>query len=189
MKTIKTTAITAAAIATILAVFGLGLLSLGIFGVDTYNQAQTLKTTYEAKVDANKTDFDNMIKVISQTSQVSKAQLEKLKDIYTSYAEARSGEGASKAIMNWVQESVPNVDTTTMNNLQNIIVSTRNGWTERQKELVDISREYNTLLARFPTNIFLGWFRFQKIDPNIVTSKNTEESFKSGEDNSYKLDL
>lgn len=167
------------------------LAALGLvgYGIGIYNQANTLKTTYEAKIGANKADFDNVSKVIGQTAQVSKAQLEKLKDIYTSYAEARTGKDAGKAVMNWIKESVPNVDTSTMNNLQNIIVASRNGWTERQKELVDISREYNTMLATFPSNVLLGLFGFQKIDPLVVTSANTENAFQTKQDNNTNLGL
>lgn len=185
----KTTAIIAAILIGIVTFLGIGVVSVSLYGVGLYNEANTLVTTYDAKVSANKADFDNVTKVISQTAQVSKAQLDKLQNIYTSYAQARTGQDAAGAIMKWVQESVPNVDTTTMNNLQNIIVASRNGWTERQKELVDISREYNTMLARFPSNIILGVLGFKKIDPLVVTSENTEKAFETKQDNNTKLDL
>lgn len=185
----KTTSIIAAIILTVMLALGLGVLSLGGYGIGLYNQAKTLNNQYSAKISANKADFDNVTKVISQTAQVSKAQLDKLREIYNSYAEARTGKDASKAIMNWVQESVPNVDTTTMNNLQNIIVSSRNGWTERQKELVDISREYNLMLEKFPSNVILGFLGFKLIDPLVITSSATEEAFETKKDDNIKLDF
>lgn len=178
----KTTIITLSIIAALILVFG----SLAGYGITLFNTSNTLKLTYEAKVSSNEADFDNMKKVIGQTAQVSKAQMDKLKEIYVEYADARSSD-ASKAIMNWVQEAVPNIDASTFNNLQNIIVSSRNGWTARQRELVDISREYNTLLVKFPSNIFLGFFGFQKINPLIISSSDTKESFKTGEDNDTNL--
>lgn len=185
----KTVSIISAILVTVFLAIFLSGVSLVGYGITTFNQAQTLTTQYEAKVDANKTDFDNVVKVIGQTSQVSKAQLDKLKEIYVSYAEARTGKDAQQAIMNWVQESVPNVDTSTMNNLQNIIVSSRNSWTERQKELVDISREYNTMLAKFPSNFVLGIFGFKEINPLIITSADTEKAFQTGQDNNTNLGL
>jgi hypothetical protein len=166
----------------------LGVVSLFGYGISVFNTANTLKITYEAKISSNEADFDNMRKTIGQTTQVSKAQMDKLKEIYVQYADARTSDAAG-AVMNWVQESVPNVDSTTFNNLQNIIVAGRNGWTARQRELVDISREYNALLVKFPSNILLGTFGFQKINPLIISSSDTKESFSSGEENNTKLDF
>lgn len=184
----KTSTTIAAILFSIVAFIGLSVFSLAGYGISTYNTAKNLQITYEAKADANKADFDNVIKVISQTAQVSRSQLDKLQQIYTSYADARTNDSAN-SIMNWVQESVPNVDTTTMNNLQNIIVSSRNTWTERQKELVDISREYNTKLVVFPNNLILGLFGFKQIDPTIITSDLTDRAFETGKDNSTKLEF
>lgn len=165
------------------------ILTVSLFGwvVTTYNTASTMKVTYEAKVSANQADFDNMKKTISQTAQVSEEQFKKLQEIFVGYAEARTEE-ASGALMRWVQESVPNVDTSTMNNLQNIIVAQRNGWTSRQKELVDISREFNSMLVRFPSNVLLAnVFSMSRIDPLVITSTGTKESFTTGVDNDTQL--
>jgi len=164
-------------------IFAVGLLG---WGMSTYNTAKQLQVTYEAKISANTADFDNMKKVISQSAEVSEVQFEKLQNIFVSYAEARTEE-ASGALMRWVQESVPNVDTTVMTNLQNILVAQRNGWTSRQKELVDLSREYNTMLVRFPSNILLGAFNMERINPLVITSSNTQKAFESGEDNDVKI--
>jgi len=161
---------------------------LGGYTLSVFNRADSLITLYEGKVQTNKADFDNMSKQIKQTAQVSKAQMDKLKEIYTSYAEARTGEGdSSNAIMKWVQESVPNVDTSVMTNLQNIIVANRNGWTERQRELVGITVEYNTMLRVRPSKWVLR--NYTKLDPAIITSEDTEQAFHSGQDNNTKLDL
>jgi len=162
------------------------LASFTMWGVSVYNTANTLKVTYDAKISANQADFDNMKKTIGQTAEVSEVQFQKLQEIFVSYAEARTEE-ASGALMRWVQESVPNVDTQVMTNLQNIIVAQRNGWTSRQKELVDISREFNGMLVRFPSNILMGFFGMSKIEPLVITSSDTKKSFESGEDNDTKL--
>lgn len=163
------------------------LLALGGYTMSVFNRADTLLELYNGKVKTNQSDFDNMSKVISQTAQVSKAQMERLKEIYNSYAEARTGKGASDAIMKWVQESVPNVDTSVMSNLQNIIVANRNGWTERQRELVGITVEFNTLLSVRPSKWFLNGY--DKLDPLVITSEDTEQTFRSKQENNTKLDL
>jgi hypothetical protein len=181
MKIIITTLLSLLTIILVSVVFLFG------YTVSAYNTANTLKISYEAKISANQADFDNMKKVISQSAEVSDVQFQKLQEIFVSYADARTDE-ASGALMRWVQESVPNVDTQVMTNLQNIIVAQRNGWTSRQKELVDISREFNGMLVRFPSNFLLGSiFGMKKIDPLVITSTSTQETFQTGLDDDKKL--
>lgn len=151
------------------------------------NQEATLRTAIETKQKDNTSEFDNMFKKITQVAQVSQKQMDILKDIFISHAEARSGGNDSNLIMKWVQESVPNVDTSTMNNLQNIITSSRDAWTMRQKELLDLSREHTQLLRLFPSNFILSFLGRKTIDVKIITSSRTEEVFKTGKDDSLEL--
>jgi len=108
--------------------------------------------------------------------------MEVLKDIFVSYADARTADGNDKQLMTWVKESVPNVDTSTLNNLQNIIVGSRDAWTMRQKELVDLSREHTKLLRVFPSSLVLGLLGRKPVDITIVTSARTEKAFATGKD-------
>jgi hypothetical protein len=89
--------------------------------------------------------------------------------------------------MTWIKESIPNVDVKTFDNLQNIIVSSRDSWTMRQKELVDLSREHEKLLNMFPSGVILKMLGHKSIEIVIVTSTATEEAFKSGKDDNTKL--
>lgn len=150
--------------------------------IDVSNREVDLRTQIEAKQKDNTSEFDNMVKKIGQVAQVSKKQLEALKDIFNSYAAARTGNGGGGEVMKWVQESIPNVDTTTMNNLQNIIVSSRDSWTMRQKELIDVSREHQKLLKRFPSGVILSMLGRKSIEIKIVTSSRTENAFATGKD-------
>lgn len=150
--------------------------------VDVSNREVDLRTQITAIQTDNTSEFDNMTKKIGQVAQVSKKQLESLKDIFNSYAAARSGNGDGGQLMKWVQESVPNVDTTTMNNLQNIIVSSRDSWTMRQKQLIDVNREHQKLLKRFPSGVILSMLGRKSIEIKIVTSSRTENAFATGKD-------
>jgi hypothetical protein len=67
----------------------------------------------------------------------------------------------------------------------NIIVSQRDGFKFRQKELLDLKREHDNLIDLFPSSLFVG--SRGKIDVIIVTSTRTEEAFKSGKDDDTKL--
>lgn len=162
---------------------------LAIWGVGTYNSAASLKNQYDAKVKANEALFDNMWKKISQSAQVTDAQKDALKEIFTSYAEARTGTGSKGSFASMVTEAIPQVDTSVYKNLQNIITGARDEWTANQVALVDIAREYNRMLAVFPSNILLGAFSFQKLDPKVITSSRTGEAFRTGKDDDTDLKL
>ena len=177
-----------------LLIVGLGLfigivvlsITLLSIGVGTYNQASRLKNTYDSKIASNRAELDNVKKKISQVAQVSNAQMKSLEEIYNGYAKSRTPEGSGR-LMSWIKEAIPNVDQSTFKNLQNIITGSRDAWTMRQTELVDISREYNQMLVTFPSNVFLKMFGFEKINPKVITSDSTEKSFETGKDNETKV--
>jgi len=172
-------------------IVGLGILSIIVliiivFGssfIGAYNGAKTLTVTITAKIEDNKNEFDNTKKKICQTAQVTTEQIDSLARIFDGYAKARSGNGDdNNLIMKWISESVPNVDTSTFKNLQNIIVSSRDAWTMRQKELIDLQRDYNLMLQRFPSNIMLRVMGFKEVEIPVIISTVTEETFKKGKD-------
>ncbi len=174
----------------IIGILSLGLLITGAVAlsvISTSNQEVSLRTTIETKQKDNTSQFDNMFKSIDQAAQVTSAQKDALIEIFNGYAQARTGNGGGGEVMKWVQESIPNVDTKTFQNLQNIITSKRDEWTMRQREILDLSREHTTLLRRFPSGMILGFLGRKEIPVQIITSARTKETFVSGEDNNTSL--
>src|SRR5688572_6671641 len=104
---------------------GLALLVtvVAFWGVGVRNTANGLRESITAKEQANTTVFDNMWKKISQSAQVTDAQKDALKEIFTGYAQARSGGGGGSngSFINAVHEAIPQVDVSVFRNLQNII--------------------------------------------------------------------
>lgn len=171
----------------VVGVMVVGLLMLGGCMIGTLNHEATLATLKKAKQTDNTSEFDNMVKKISQVAQVSKAQIESLKAVFVEYAEARTGKDSGAPIMKWIQETCPNIDTTTFLNLQNIITSSRDRWTMQQKELIDINREHELMYRVFPSNIVLAMFGRKLTDIQIVTSTRTGEAFKTGKDDDVSV--
>jgi hypothetical protein len=165
---------------------GLSAIVLGGTAIGTYNSAASLKNLYESKVAANKGELDNVKKKIGQSGQVTQMQMESLGKIYNEHAAARTP-NTDRLLVNWVKEVAPTVDQSTFKQLINVVTSSRDAWTMRQTELVDISRQYNDKLVTFPSNIFLGFMGFQKIDPKVITSTSTEEAFETGRDDDAKV--
>lgn len=172
----------------ILAVFGIGLLTVIGISISTYNSQASLQNLYEMKVKDNSSEFDNMWKKISQVVQIPEAKKNAFIEIFQSYAQARTSEGQGQ-MMTWIKEAVPNADLSTYDKAMNIIVASRDGWTMRQKELVAIASQYNDALVRFPGNFFLRMFGFKKIDPKVITSSRTEKAFETGKDDDVDLGL
>lgn len=172
-----------------LAVLGCLLMSFIVFGgavISKHNGLAVLRVGYETKLTDNTSEFDNTKKKISQVAQVSDMQMNKLKEVYTAYAEARTNK-SNNLLMSWVQESVPNVDTSTFNNLQNIITGSRDAWTMRQKELGLIAQQYNQQLIVFPWNFIMPLLGHKAISIKVITSTATEQSFETGKDDDTKL--
>lgn len=159
---------------------------LVLSGVSIYNDAASVKNTYEMKVKSNEAEFDNMWKKIQQVAQVPDAQKEAFKEVYSSYASSRTAQNQGQ-MMAWIKESVPNYNGEIYAQLMNVITGSRDGWTMRQNELVDIARQYNANLVVFPKNVLLRMFGFEKIEPKVITSTRTEQSFKTGKDDDVEL--
>lgn len=160
--------------------------SMSIAFISFNNTEVALRTQYEAKIDANKADFDNTWKTISQVAQVPAQYKNDFKDIYTSIMEGRYKNDHGQ-LMNWIQEQNPTFDSSLYAKVQVVVEAKRESWTTRQKELRDIKREHDQLLRQFPGafyNMFLGR---KELEVVLVTSEKTEEAFTLGQDNNTQL--
>lgn len=164
-------------------IFGLTALFMGI----SYSNGEIrLRNAITAKQRDNTSEFDNLWKKISQTVQVAEKDRASLMEIFNSYAQARSsGQPDNGALATWINESVPNVDSTTFTNLQNIIAGSRDAWTQRQKELLDMKRAHDNRLDTFPSSVFVGGR--PRIEVQIITSTRTDAVFQQGTDDDVDL--
>lgn len=154
--------------------------------ISTLNRETMLATSIQAKQRDNANEMDGMWKTIDQVAQTTQAQKDALVEIFTGYAKARTPQTGG-TLANWIKEAVPNVDTSTFNNLQNIIAGKRDGFVMRQKELLDLSREHNRLLQTIPSGWICSIFGRKPIEVIIVTSSRTEGAFKTGKDDDVTL--
>jgi hypothetical protein len=155
---------------------------VGVYIVSTLNREVRLQNAITAKQVDNRSEMDNMWKKVTQAAQVTDAQKNALMDIFKGYAESRSAGKQGGSLANWIHEAVPNVDTSTFNNLQNLIVASRDRWTMQQKELIDLNREHDNILTVIPSSIVCSMFGRAKIDITVVTSTRTEKAFQAGKD-------
>jgi hypothetical protein len=168
------------------------ILLVGMFGMGTlsfFNTSTSLITAYEAKLDANKADFDNMWKTIQQVAQVPDQHKEGFKDVMTSYAAARSsGEGAG-SFLSIMKEAVPDFsgNAELHAKIQTVVEAQRGVWTTRQKELRDIKRAHDTLVRTFPGVAYNALIGHEELVAVVITSTKTEATFETGMDDDVNL--
>lgn len=153
------------------------------YTISVRNKDAKFRNLIGAKQKDNTSEFDNMWKKISQVAQVTDEAKNALQQIFTEHAKSRTTGGGG--LMKWVQESIPDIkpDSLPYKNLINIITGSRDAWTQRQKELLDIKREHDNLIDTVPSGWVLAMMgRDEKIDVTIITSSRTEKAFESGKD-------
>ncbi|MHC4887150.1 MAG: hypothetical protein ACYTGH_18890 [Planctomycetota bacterium] len=169
-------------IVTLLAAGGTGYYTLGV-----YNESVDLINQMVAKRTENESEFDNMKKTIGQVAQVSGKQMESLKDIFAAHAAARTGENKGGSYANWIRESIPNIDTTTFNNVQRTILASRDRWTARQRELIQLKLRHDNMIDKLPSSIILKLVGHEKQEITTVTSTDAKQAFSTGTDDDTKV--
>lgn len=154
------------------------------WGVGVSNSEVRLRRTIEAKLTDNESEFDNMFKKIAQVAQISEKQKSAIIDLVTGHAEARGGIKGG-GFVNMLQESIPNQTMDQYQKLSTVVVASRDRWTMRQKELIDLKREHDTLRTIFPSSMVVGGR--PTIEIAIVTSTKAKRAMETGVDDDVNL--
>ena len=154
-----------------------------------HNNEVGLRNAFNNKIEANTTDFDNMWKTISQVAQVPEMHKQGFQETFVKYAEARSsGKGEGGSLMQWVQEAVPQgLPTELYAKIQTTVEAKREGWTMRQKELIDIKQAHDNLITQFPGVIYATLMGRSALELKLVTSSRTQRAFETGADDNVDL--
>ena len=155
-------------------------------GVSVYNTHIDLKNQIEAKQKANEAICDNTWKKINQTVQVSDKYKDGLKEVLLAYTSGRS-KGDSQLLMDWTKEAVPTFDSSIYKQINNVITSSRDDFTKNQEILIDLSRQHQQFIQKFPNNVFCAVLGIKEIEIKVVTSSKTEEAFNTGKEDDIKL--
>lgn len=158
-----------------------------IAGIGTMNAEAHCRVVFEAKGEANKSDFDMLKKILGKMAQGVNFEYDKLAEIFNGYADARTPD-AKNAAMLWIKESVPNISNTSMQKMLNAIEAQHMAFNMRQKELMALWSEDTDYFRSFPGGLFLKFIGRRPLDkPLLVTSAATKEAFRTGEDNDTDL--
>jgi hypothetical protein len=151
------------------------------------NAERAQRNLLTAKQKDNTSEFDNLKKKINGIVSIPEAKMDALKSIFVEHAQARTSGGSQDgSLMKWVTESVPNVGDAAgiYDQVLNLVVASRDSWTQRQKEILDMKRVHDNILDLGFRGLFLtSVLGRQKIEVVIVTSVATKRAFETGEDN------
>lgn len=172
----------------LLSIIGIVLAIIAIFvailGISTSNSEIRLRNSITAQQTNCESFFDQMWKIINQKAQVSEQYKDAFKEIYPSLIDGRyKNDGGN--FMKWITESNPNFDVSLYKDLQTSIESLRLSFFTEQKKLLDLDREHKNILRTFPSEIFVGGR--DTVDIKIITSTETKEVYKTGEENNIEL--
>lgn len=158
--------------------------------IGTRNEFVQLEQGIKAQYDQNRNNYDNFVKSVVETAQVSGKYAEDLAKVARAAIEGRYGQDGSKAVFQFIKEQNPQVDASIYAKIQQVIEAGRLSFETNQKTLIDKKRVYETKLLQFPDNIVAGVFGYPKIDLtkyDIVTSDRTERAFETKRDEAIKF--
>lgn len=179
----KVTAIILAAVAIIGSFFGLSF-------VKYYNAGVGYERQVKMVYDDNKVILNSYTTKVQEVAQVPSMYKKDLQDVIQGTFEGRYGENGSQAVFQMIQEQNLNLDPTMYQQIQQVMESGRNEFKTSQRQLVDVTQNYQASLDYLWSGFWLNLAGYPKINLNdykILTTDEVESKFKSGKDEVVKL--
>jgi hypothetical protein len=178
---------------TILAIFGVVLFFVLIAitsMISMNNTAVSMEKTIKAQWTENQNNLSKYSNTIAEAAQVPAMYRDDFVKVINASMQGRYGDKGSQAVFQWLKEQNLNFDASVYKKLQQMIEAGRKDFEREQKKLIDLKRQYETMLETFPRGFILKFLGFPKVDLNtfnIVTSEYSNDAFKSGVDKGIKL--
>jgi len=170
-----------AIIGSIIAIFAI-ILTVSYFKIS--NEEIRTKNLADAQQEVCKGSFDKMWKILQQQASVTDQYKEAFSEIYPKLMEGRYSNGSGQ-LMNWIQESNPNFDTSLYGKLMNSIEAQRESFFNEQRKLISINNKHRNLLETAPSSWFVGGRDTLSIV--IVKSLKTDKIYETGQEDDINL--
>lgn len=177
----------------VLAMMTFMMITVGAIGLKiwtTHDHFIAMEETIKGQYTQNKNNYDSYYKTMTEIVQVNDMYRDDFKKVYDGLMQGRYGKDGSKAMMQWIQENMPNFDSSLYTKVQNTITAGRKDFEMNQKTLIDKKQAYQTSLKTLFNSPIAKLWGFPKIDLekyDIVTSERTEDAFNKKRDKPLKL--
>jgi hypothetical protein len=156
--------------------------ALGIAGclMGTYNDCVRQENGLEAQYQANQSNYANYFNKLKETASVPQMYVADLQKVYDGVMKGRYGADGSKAVMSFISEHNPNVDSSLYRQIQQVIEAGRNSFDADQRTLLDKRRVYQDTLGQMPGGFFAHMMGYPKVDLNKynpVINDATQQAF------------
>ena len=168
---------------------GLAAVAFGSY-VSANNYGATIEAQLKAKRDDNRNVLAQYGNKISEMVQVPEMMKNDLKEVTSAAIQGRYGEGGSKAVMQWIQEQNPQLDSAVYLRIQQSIEAGRDEFKNSQTGMLDIKRSYETSLGYFWKGTWLRIAGFPKLNLDeykIVSTTRADNAFETGKEEPIKL--
>lgn len=171
-------------------IIGLVLGMCAVNFISAKNAGNAAVNQIEATWNNNQNILSSAALQVKDAAKVTNMQREAVTKLVSEAMQGRYGEMGSQAQMQWIQEQLPNLDQSTYIKLQQIIQATRTEFQTAQTKLIDQKRAFKTDMGTFWTGFWLGaaGYTLESVNLdqyNVVISAQAQETFKTGEDQSF----
>lgn len=147
---------------------------------------QQVKATY----DDNKVTLNALTTKVQEIAQVPDMYKKDLQDVIKQTFEGRYGGDGSQAVFQMIQENNMNLDPTMYRQIQQVMEAGRNEFKTSQKQLIDVTRNYEASLNYVWSGFWLNIAGYPKInldDYRVIVTDEVDKKMKSGKDSVIKL--
>ena len=161
--------------------------STAVYTIGVRNEAVELETQFSAQVEANKSTYDKMWKIIQQKAGVSQQYASDFKANFSAIMTGRYGnpDNREKSLMLWIKEKNPEFSIDLYKDLNRSVEALRTEFDLSQKKMIDIKRVHDNLRLKFPSS--LAMFGKSELQLKMVTSDRTDKAFETGKDDNVDL--
>jgi hypothetical protein len=150
-----------------------------VMNISYQNSYERIDQDIEAQYKKIETDYEKMSRIILQQAGIVNKYSSDFKNIYKSMMQSRYGKDGSKAMMQWIKEQNPQLDSTLYAKLMTTVEAQRTVFSRKQEKIAAMVAESNKMLKTAPSS----WFVNGEIkEAKIVSSSSTKVIMDTGID-------
>lgn len=167
----------------------IGALCVGSY-ITYFNYGARTEVELQAKVTDNRQMLGKHSTQIGEMAQVTTMYKDDLVEVYTAAMTGRYGDDGSSAVMQWIKEQNPNMDSALYLRISQKIEANRDEFQNAQTQLIDQKQVYEKALATIWSGFWLRMAGYPKIDLDdikVISSTHANEAFEAGIDDGIQV--